>query len=117
MTVVARGAAVFAGTQRLDLVNQADGFAELAALLVPGGRAASTLGAANAEQLAARGVQATNVSGAPDPALLTRLAALADAGQLRVVLHRVYPLEDAGTALAHMRDGHVCGKLAIAISG
>ena len=44
----------------VDLVNYADGFAALAEVVAPGGRAASTLGAADAERLlAARDVRAT----------------------------------------------------------
>lgn len=52
----------------VDLVNFADGFARLAEVVAPGGRAASLLGVADPEQLAARHVRATNVVGIADPA-------------------------------------------------
>jgi NADPH2:quinone reductase len=64
----------------VDLVNFADGFAQLAELVAPGGRAASLLGVADEEQLAARDITATNVVGMADPALLTHLAELVASG-------------------------------------
>jgi len=100
----------------VDLVNYADGFAALAEVVAPGGRAASTLGAADAEQLAARDVRATNVVGVPDPALLTRLGELADSRELRVPVHRTFSLEEATDGLDAFQREHKRGKLAISVA-
>jgi NADPH:quinone reductase len=100
-----------------DFVNFADGFAPFAELCAPGGRAASTLGAADAEQLAAaRDVRATNVVGTPDPALLTRLGELTDSGELRVPVQRVFTLEEATDGLEAFQREHVRGKFAISVA-
>lgn len=96
----------------LDLVHFGDSFGEFAALVVPGGRAASSLGAANVEDLAARGVTATNFSAKADPETLGRLAELADSGELRTPLQQVYRLEEAGKALEDFR-GRTRGKIGI----
>ena len=52
----------------IDLVNQADGFAPLADLVRVGGRAASSLGAADVDDLAGRNITATNVMADADGA-------------------------------------------------
>src|SRR3954471_17793364 len=51
----------------IDLVDRADTFRRVADLVRDGGRIATTLGAADVEGLAARGVHATNVAGNPTP--------------------------------------------------
>jgi NADPH2:quinone reductase len=96
--------------------NSPEGFAPLAELCAPGGRAASTLGAADAEQLATRDVRATNIMGTPDPALLSRLAELADSGELRVPVQRVFSLEEATDGLDAFQREHVRGKFAISMA-
>lgn len=99
----------------LDLVNPAEGFSELAHLVVPGGRAATTMNAADVEKLAATDVTATNIMVAPDGGRLGRLAELAGAGSLHVPVQRVYPLEQAGDAIEAFQKG-TRGKLAITVS-
>lgn len=47
---------------------------------------------------------------------LTRLGELADAGQLRVPVADVVPLEELPAAFARSREGHVRGKLVIAVT-
>jgi NADPH:quinone reductase len=100
----------------VDLVNFADGFAALAEVVAPGGRAASTLGAANSDQLAARDVRATNIEGTPDPALLTRLGELADSRELRVPVQRVFSMEEATEGLDAFQREHKQGKFAISVA-
>ena len=56
----------------IDAVSRAEAFGPLAALVRDGGRAATTLGAADVEALAARGVTATNIAGSPTTEKLTR---------------------------------------------
>ena len=46
---------------------------------------------------------------------LRALAELIESGQVRVVVDRVYPLEEAGTAVAHMLGHHAAGKVAITV--
>lgn len=52
----------------------------------------------------------------PSPANLQRLAALLDAGALRVPIERSYALEQAGEALQALPATHTQGKLALAIT-
>jgi len=84
---------------------------ELADLLVPGGRIASTLGLSG-DQLNGRAVQATPVLALPASRTLGRLAADALYGQLTVPVQRTYPLADVPRALADFAAG-TRGKLAI----
>jgi NADPH:quinone reductase len=99
-----------------DFANFADSFAPLAELVTPGGRAASALGAADSEGLAARVVRATNVVGTPDPALLSRLGELADSGELRVPVQRTFSLEEAMEGLDAFQREHKHGKFAISVA-
>ena len=85
---------------------------ELADLLVPGGRIASTLGL-SADQLNGRAVQATPVLALPASRTLGRLAADALYSQLSVPVQRTYVLADVPRALADFAAG-TRGKLASA---
>jgi NADPH:quinone reductase-like Zn-dependent oxidoreductase len=98
----------------IDTVNFAGDFATVAELVAPGGRAASMLGAADEEMLAARSVTATNVMASPDPALLTRLAEHANLGRLKVTIDRAFFLEDALDGVAAFGRGKR-GKLAVSV--
>jgi NADPH:quinone reductase-like Zn-dependent oxidoreductase len=95
-------------------VNFAEGFGATAELLGAGGRAASTLGAADVDELAAQGLSATNVSAVPEPELLARLAEHADAGDLTVSIDQVYSFLEAQKALDGFRDGKR-GKIALSV--
>ena len=86
---------------------------QLAELLVPDGRIASTLGF-GPDQLGGRQVRATSIMAVPDPALLERLAADVAAGRLSVRIQRTYRLEQVPEALADFAAGKL-GKLAITI--
>jgi NADPH:quinone reductase-like Zn-dependent oxidoreductase len=46
---------------------------------------------------------------------LNALAALLESGDVRVVIDKVYPLGEAGNAVAHMLGHHARGKIAIAV--
>ena len=87
---------------------------ELADLLVPGGRIASTLGLPP-DQVDGRAVQATPVTAVPDSRTLDRLAADVVHGQLTVPVRRVYPLADVPRALADFAAG-TRGKLAVSVA-
>jgi NADPH:quinone reductase len=99
----------------IDVVKHGDGFAANAGLVRSGGRAASTLGAANVEELAERGVTATNVVASPEPDVLARLAEIADAGRLTVTIQDEYRLEAAEDALRAFADAGTRGKVALAV--
>jgi NADPH:quinone reductase-like Zn-dependent oxidoreductase len=99
----------------VDVVKHGDGFAANAELVRSGGRAASTLGAADVEALAKRGVAATNVVALPDPSVLARLAEIADAGELTVTIQDEYRLEAAEDALRAFADAGTRGKIALAV--
>jgi NADPH:quinone reductase-like Zn-dependent oxidoreductase len=101
----------------VDVVNRdAAVFATLAGLVLPGGRAASVVGAADVEKLAADDVTASNVMGSADPADAARVAVLADAGTIRVPVQRTYPAARVADALADFADEHTVGKIAIDLS-
>jgi NADPH:quinone reductase-like Zn-dependent oxidoreductase len=44
---------------------------------------------------------------------LRALAALLESGDVKVVIDKVYPLEEAGKAVAHMLGHHARGKVVI----
>src|SRR5262245_42444799 len=52
----------------------------------------------------------------PDATDLAALSALVDAGQLRPVIDRVFPLADTVAALRHVADGHPAGKVVVSVS-
>jgi NADPH:quinone reductase-like Zn-dependent oxidoreductase len=87
--------------------------AELADLVRPGGRLASTRGAGQ-DQMEGRDVTATPILNDPDPARLDRLGAEAAAGRLRVPIQQTYSLDQVDQAMADLEAG-TRGKLAIAI--
>jgi NADPH:quinone reductase-like Zn-dependent oxidoreductase len=86
---------------------------QLADLLAPGGRFASTLGV-GPDQLAGRDARATSVMANADAATLDRLAAEVVAGRLRVPIQRTYPLDQIGQAMADFAAG-TRGNLAVSI--
>jgi NADPH:quinone reductase-like Zn-dependent oxidoreductase len=89
----------------LDVVSQTPD----TSILKAAGRLASPLGAAG------EGPGRSNVMAHPAPATLKRLAALLDAGTLRVPIQRSYPLERAGEALEALPGTHTQGKLGLTI--
>jgi NADPH:quinone reductase-like Zn-dependent oxidoreductase len=87
---------------------------EVAGLVQDGGRIATTLGAADVDALAARGVRATNISGTPTVDKLTAMAEQAAAGTLRVEIEKTFPLTEVAAALAAFGAGKR-GKIVIEI--
>jgi NADPH:quinone reductase-like Zn-dependent oxidoreductase len=101
-------------TGLIDGVSRAEAFMPLAALVRNGGRAATTLGAADVDALAARGVRATNIMGTPTREKLESLAAQAAAGTLQVPVQATFSLTDAHHALEAFGAG-TRGKLVLTI--
>jgi NADPH:quinone reductase-like Zn-dependent oxidoreductase len=96
----------------IDLANRGDDFAAMVALVRDGGRAATTLGAADVDALAARGVAATNVRGMPTPENLAWLADEAAAGRISIPIQQTFPFTEIGAALQAFQAG-TRGKLVI----
>ena len=99
----------------IDAVSRGEAFMALAALLPNGGRASTTLGAADVEALAARGVRATNIMGTPTPEKLAALAEQAAAGTMQVPIQRTFSLAEAPSALEAFAAG-TRGKLVLTIA-
>jgi NADPH:quinone reductase len=95
------------------IVHAAGDGAQLASLLKPRGRIASTLGL-TAEQVDGTAVQVITVMGMPTTDILDRLAAAVVKGDLIVPIDRTYELQDAGQALQDFTAGKH-GKLAITV--
>ena len=96
------------------VVHAAGDVAALAALLRPGGRLVSALGATGA-QAGRYDVTVTGVMAVGEPGKFASLLAGVAAGTLKVPVTRTYPLDEAAEAVADF-GGHKLGKLAITIS-
>ncbi|MDX3581347.1 NADP-dependent oxidoreductase [Streptomyces europaeiscabiei] len=85
-------------------------------LVRKGGKVASTLGAADDQALAARGLTGGNVMAAPGRDDIAPLAEQAAAGTLTVDVTTVLPLESAAEGLATIASGTARGKIVITIA-
>jgi NADPH:quinone reductase-like Zn-dependent oxidoreductase len=93
------------------VVHTAGDAASLAALLPPGGRLASTLGATR-EQVDRDDITVTAVMAGPQPKNLTGLLAEVACGTLKVPVTRTYPLDQGADAVADF-GRHKLGKLVV----
>jgi NADPH:quinone reductase len=99
----------------IDLVNRdAEAFAAISSQVRDGGRIATTMGAADVDALAARGVRATNVMATPTADKLTEVAEHVAEGSVRVEVQETFPLADAEAAIAAFAAGTV-GKLVLTV--
>jgi NADPH:quinone reductase len=99
----------------IDLVNRdAEAFTAISSLVRDGGRIATTMGAADVDALATRGVRATNVMATPTTDKLTEVAEHVAEGSVRVEVQETFPLADAGAATAAFTAGTV-GKLVLTV--
>jgi NADPH:quinone reductase len=89
--------------------------AALLDLVADGGRFASLL-VMDASPFARRGITATAVAAAPNPAGLTSLAEAVATGRLTIPIQRSYPLAQVPQAFADFAAGTV-GKLAVQVDG
>ena len=101
-------------TSLIDAVSRGEAFMALAALVQDGGRASTTLGAADVPALAERGVTATNVMGAPTAEKLASFAEQAASGTLQVPIQKTYALANAEAAIAAFGAG-TRGKLVLTV--
>jgi NADPH2:quinone reductase len=93
-----------------------DALARSYALVKPGGALPALNDAPDADACAARGIRGVRVFSEPDGVALGEIAAMIDAGALRVPAVEVLPLAAAGDALRRSMDGHVRGKLVLRVS-
>jgi NADPH2:quinone reductase len=99
----------------IDLVNQADGFASLADLVRDGGRAASSLGAADEDGLAGRNITATNVMASAAASMMARLAEHVAGGEVKPAIEAALPLDETPAAIEQFTAGKR-GKIVIALA-
>jgi len=93
-----------------------DGFGALTELVKNGGRIVSTVGGADVEALAQRGVVATNVIGHTDPEAFARVVQMAADGALSVPITRTFTFDELPQALRLVGEERSRGKFAIKIS-
>jgi NADPH:quinone reductase-like Zn-dependent oxidoreductase len=99
----------------IDLVSDRRALSRITGLLGEGGRLASSVYAVDMEELAERGIEATNIGIQPDAWRLEELRRMVDGGELSVRLERTFPLEDAPEALEESRTRHVRGKIVLLV--
>jgi NADPH:quinone reductase-like Zn-dependent oxidoreductase len=93
-----------------------DGFAALTELVKSGGRIASTVGGADVDALAQRGVVAANVTGHADPEAFGRLVQMAGDGTLSVPITRTFTFDELPQALRLVGEERSRGKFVITIA-
>jgi NADPH2:quinone reductase len=99
-----------------DMHGDKESVARLAEQVRFGGHVASAVGAADAEALRARGIQATNVVGRVTTVSLDALAAMLERGEIVSPEIRSFPLTDAGEAFAALGTSHVRGKIVVSLA-
>ena len=99
----------------IDLVNYTPDGLPLDALR-KGGKVASSMGAANDETLAGRGLTGSNIMAGPVREVVAPLAEQAAAGTLRVHLAARLPLDQATEGLATIAEGRAHGKIVVTIA-
>jgi len=100
----------------IDLVGDKAALTALSERLRPGGRVASAVDAADVEELATRGIPATNVASWLSSDQLAQLMRWLEDGTLRLPEIHTVGFEDAAEALARIATKHTRGKLVLAIS-
>jgi NADPH:quinone reductase-like Zn-dependent oxidoreductase len=100
----------------VDVVNRdSEALSNVAELVKRGGRVATTMGSADVESLAGRGVAATNVFAQADPASFTRLIEVAGAGNLAITVSRRFSLVDLQEGLELLGTGQARGKYVVTL--
>jgi NADPH2:quinone reductase len=99
----------------IDLVNQADGFAPFADLVRDGGRAASSLGAADEDALASRNITVTNLMASADASVMARLSELVARGEVKPAVDTVLTLDETPAAIDQFTSGKR-GKIVISLA-
>jgi NADPH:quinone reductase-like Zn-dependent oxidoreductase len=96
-----------------DMHGDRGSLTRLAEQVRSGGHVASSVGAADAEALGGRRIEATNVVGRVTMESLEALRRMVDAGEIAPPEIRAFSLADAVDALAAVATGHVRGKVVV----
>ena len=96
-----------------DMHGDGNQVSQLAENVRSGGRVTSAVGAADADSLKRRNIEATNVMGNVSTATLEPLAVMLDKGELKTPELRSFQLSEAGEALAAVASGHTAGKIVV----
>ncbi len=99
-----------------DMHGDREDLAPLAGQVRPGGHVASAVGAADADELSGRGIEATNVMGNVTTGSLEVLAGMVEAGEIAVPEIHSFSLVDAGDAVEAVGTGHTRGKIVVALA-
>lgn len=100
----------------LDLMSDPSGFARVATLARPGGRAATTVHSADPNAPPTNGVRVFNVDLTPSAVLLDRLLHEMISRRLRAPVERRIPLSEVPAALAESRSGRAIGKTVVVVA-
>lgn len=106
--------------QQVDLVLNAVGGETLSrslAALRSGGTLISLAGPPPQQEVQARGVRAMMIHSQPSSDLLQMLARLIDAGQLKAIAGKTFPLSEVQLAQEYSRSGHGRGRIVLEIRG
>ncbi len=85
-------------------------------VLKEGGVMVSTLGEPDKQEAKRRKVRVTGFMVSPNTKQLTEIADLIDRGEVKVVLHKVFPLEEAAAAQRALETEHVQGKIVLRVA-
>lgn len=85
-------------------------------VLKRGGTLVSTVGQPDERKAAAAGASGKRYTAQPDGGQLRQIAALIDAGRVKVAIDAVYALDDAAEAERHLEDDHVVGKVVLKVA-
>lgn len=85
-------------------------------VLKRGGTLVSSVSQPDEGKAAAAGVSAKRYAAQPDGGQLRQIAALIDAGRVKVIIDAVYTLDEAAEAERHLEDDHVVGKVVLKVA-
>lgn len=85
-------------------------------VLKEGGVMVSTLGEPDKQEAKRHKVRVTGFMISPNTKQLTEIADLIDRGEVKVVLHKVFPLEEAAAAQRALETEHVQGKIVLRVA-
>jgi NADPH:quinone reductase-like Zn-dependent oxidoreductase len=96
-------------------VHLGEAFGPTAELVKDGGKIASTVGSADAEAFAERGITAVNVYGQFDPEAFRKVLRMAADGELTVPITRTFTFDELPEALGLVGERRSRGKFAVTI--
>jgi NADPH:quinone reductase-like Zn-dependent oxidoreductase len=86
------------------------------AVLKDGGTLISTLQKPDEAELARKHARGAHYLAKPNARELEEIATLIEAGEVRVVVNAIYPLEDAARAHKHIECDHIAGKVVLQVA-